>query len=163
MTDPFKLRTVLVYIAETKVLVSAVEILSPVNKRGNGLHAYRDKRRQVLQSDVHLIEIDLLREGERPGWEVDEPPIDTDYVLLVNRATAGDVRSSEIWPVALNEPLPILPVPLLDPDPDVPLDLRIAIEQVYHRAAYNKRIDYAKPIPLPPPRPAIAAWLSAGI
>ena len=55
-------------------------------------------------------------------------PIDTDYILLVNRY--GLKRISEIWPAALNEPLPLIPVPLLPPDPDVPLDLNAAIREV---------------------------------
>jgi hypothetical protein len=58
----------------TDTLVTAIEILSPVNKRGNGLHLYCAKRKSLLRTDMHVIELDLLRGGERPGWEVKEPP-----------------------------------------------------------------------------------------
>ena len=159
--DPFKLRAVHVYTSSTHTLVTAIKILSPTNKRGGGMQEYREKRRRLLQSDVHLIEIDLLRGGERPGWEVHEPPIDTDYVLLVNRASDGAGRSSEIWPVALNEPLPTLPVPLLFPDPDLPLPLGAVFASVWQRARYGQRIDTTQPLPPPEPRPAIATWLAA--
>ena len=160
LPDQWKLRTVQVYVTETQWLVTSLEVLSPVNKRGSGLQAYREKRRRILQSDVHLIELDLLRGGERPGWEVNAPPIDADYILLINRAGEGDVRISEIWPVHLNQSLPVLPVPLLFPDPDVPLDLGEALRNVYTRAVYARRIDYRQPLPAPEIRPAMAQWLA---
>ncbi len=154
-----KLRAVHIYASESGVLVTAIELLSPFNKRPNGgLSRYQHKRRRLLQSPVHLIEIDLLRDGVRPGPEVQEPPIATDYVLLVNRADEGAVRTSHIWPVALNMPLPIIPVPLLEPDPDIPLDLSAAIASIYDRARYGERIDYRQSVP-PPVRPVMAAWL----
>jgi hypothetical protein len=159
LPEQFKLRTVQVFVTETQTLVTSIELLSPVNKRGTGLQAYRDKRRRILQTDVHLMELDLLRGGERPGWEVAAPHIDADYILLVNQASDGDERISEIWPVALNQPLPLLPVPLLFPDPDVPLDLGAALNTVYARAVYARRIDYRKSVPAPELRPSMAAWL----
>jgi len=91
---------------------------------------------------------------------VNEPPLNADYVLLVNRRRSeGEVRISEIWPVTLGEPLPLLPIPLLAPDPDVPLDLNAAIQAVYARAGYDWRINYRRPVPLPELRPEAAAWL----
>ncbi|MDH3598984.1 MAG: DUF4058 family protein [Candidatus Tectomicrobia bacterium] len=89
-----------------------------------------------------------------------EPPIDTDYILLVNRARIDQDRISDIWPVALNQPLPRLPVPLLDVDPDITLDLGSAIVVIYERAAYARRIDYQQPVPPPKLRPDMAAWLA---
>lgn len=156
--EPFKLRTVRVFVTETQTLVTAIEILSPVNKRGSGLKTDREKRLRCMQSNVHLVEIDLLCGGERPAWELHHPPIDSEYVLLVNRASAGASRTSEIGPVALNKRLPTLPVPLLFPDPDVPLDLTTALQAVYARAAYGRRIDYRQPVPPPALRPTLAAW-----
>ena len=155
-----KLRAVRVYVTETGQLVTSIEILFPFNKRlGEGLDTYRLKRARLLQSPVHLIEIDLLRGGQRPGREVIEPPLDADYVLLVNRSREGDGRISEIWPVALNEPLPLLPVPLSAPDPDVVMDLGAAVRAVYTRAGYDWRIDYRRPAPPPELRPEMATWI----
>jgi hypothetical protein len=34
------------------------------------------------------------------------------------------------------------------------------IQQVYERAAYERRLDYTKPVPPPPLRPAMEKWLS---
>jgi Protein of unknown function (DUF4058) len=144
----------------SKELVTALEILSPTNKRGGeDLEDYRRKRLRILRSSVHLVEIDLLRGGQRPGAKVANPPLDTDYVLLVNRAVPNGYRVSKIWPVALNEPLPRLPIPLLDPDPDVVLDLRADIDSIYQRGNYQWRIDYQQPVPSPRLRPAMATWL----
>jgi hypothetical protein len=161
LPEEHKLRTVQVRETATDTLVTTIEILSPVNKRGDGLHLYRAKRKSLLRTDVHLIELDLLRGGERPGWEVKEPPLVCEYIVLVYRAFCGDMRRSEIWPVALDEPLPLCPVPLLPPDADVPLALSEVLEQVYRRAAYARRIDYALPVPPPPLRPAMQSWLAA--
>ena len=155
-----QLRSVRVYTVDAHTLVASIEILSPVNKRGEGLEAYRLKRDRILRSPVHLMEIDLLRGLQRPGWEVREPPIDTDYILLVNRARMEQDRISDIWPVALNQPLPLLPVPLLDADPDVALDLGAAVAAIYERAAYTRRLDYTQPPPPPSLRPEMAAWLA---
>jgi hypothetical protein len=48
-------------------VVTAIEILSPKNKRaGEGYNQYLNKRNQVLHSQSHLVEIDLLRGGEPP-------------------------------------------------------------------------------------------------
>ena len=86
LPEEHKMRTVEVRTTATGTLVTAIEILSPVNKRGDGLSLYRTKRKSLLRADVHCIEIDLLRGGERPGWEVKDPPLVCEYIVLVNRA-----------------------------------------------------------------------------
>ena len=159
-----KLRAVRIYVTETAELVTTIEILSPVNKRpGEGLEEYQRKRRSILQSAVHLVEIDLLRAGQRPGAEVAYPPLDADYILLVNRATPDETRLSDIWPVGFDQPLPILPIPLAAPDPDVPLDMTATVATVYANSGYDWRIDYTQPVPPPEPRPETAAWLEKAL
>jgi Protein of unknown function (DUF4058) len=47
-------------------VVTVIELLSPKNKRSKvGREAYLQKRRQIMMSQTHLVEIDLLREL---GW-----------------------------------------------------------------------------------------------
>jgi hypothetical protein len=41
------------------------------------------------------------------------------------------------------------------------LSLGEVLAQVYQRAAYARRIDYALPVPPPPLRPAMQRWLAA--
>lgn len=154
---PVKLYTVEIREVETGLLVTAIEILSPVNKRpGHEAHqAYQRKRRDLLRTEVHLLEIDLLRGGQRLSRV--EPLPEALYFVFLNRAEA---RSRlEIWPLKLQEPIPILPVPLLEPDPDVPLDLGRAIQAIYDRAAYDLRNDYHQPPPKPDLKPEELAWL----
>ncbi len=155
-----KLRSVRIYRTETGELVTTIEILSPFNKRpaSDGLMQYRLKRAQVLASHVHLVELDLLRSGERPALELADHPVDTDYVLLVNRF--GPDRVSEVWPVGLDEPLPLIPIPLLSPDPAVALNLNILIRDVYAGSGYDWRISYDRPPPPPALRAAVEAWVA---
>jgi hypothetical protein len=150
-----------VFVTRTSELVTAIEILSPINKRPHttGLTQYRFKRDQLLASRVHLVELDLLRGGERPGLEVNDDPIDTDYIVLVNRARMK--RPSAIWPVALNKKLPTIPIPLLPPDPDVLLELNAAVHEVYAESGYDWRMDYTRPVPNPPLRPAMLPVVNA--
>ena len=154
---PLRLYTVEVHETGTLRLVTAIEVLSPVNKRPSH-EAYQDylrKRRQLLRSETHLIEIDLLRGGERPPLECPVPP--APYYVTLSRAHQRPVV--DVWPIQLWESLPVLPVPLLEPDPDVPLDLGTVVAAVYERGAYTRLIDYR----LPPPPPALAeaqaTWL----
>jgi hypothetical protein len=47
-------------------LITLIEIVSPLNKRpGVDRRAYLRKQRDVLESDANLVEVDLLRAGER--------------------------------------------------------------------------------------------------
>jgi hypothetical protein len=51
--------------ARRRTLVTAIELLSPFNKRGRGRSEYLQKREALLASPAHLLEIDLLRNGRR--------------------------------------------------------------------------------------------------
>jgi hypothetical protein len=157
--EPYKLRTVEIRETDNRRLVTAIEILSPINKRGKGLKLYQKKRWRILQSDLHLVELDFLRAGQRVAWEVIDPPIECDYLVLVNRSDQNEERRSEIWPVLVNERLPLCPVPLLSPDPDAPLDLTDVMHRIYKAAAYGRWIDYTQPIPPPPLRPSMIEWI----
>lgn len=159
LEDPVKEWRIEIKEVATGDLVTAIEILSPVNKRpGREAHQeYLDKRRDLLRTSVHLMEIDLLRSGRRPPLETPLP--DAPYFVLLSR---GDRRPRvEIWPITFRDPIPIVPVPLDRPDPDVPLDLGRAINTIYDEAAYDLRIDYSQPPPKPDLSPEDAAWLEA--
>jgi hypothetical protein len=57
--------------------------------------------------------------------------------------------------------LPTIPVPLLEPDPDVPLDLNAIVASVYERGGYDARIDYRAPVPPPALSEGEATWVDA--
>lgn len=148
-----RLVTVEIRSTPTGRLITAIEIVSPVNKRGEGLQKYRRKRERLRSARVHLLETDLLRRGERvvPGRQVPR----SDYLVSLTRAGA-DV--SELWPIGLRDPLPTVPVPLRPEDEDIPLSLAAALREVYEAAAYNKSIDYSQPPPPPELSPEDSEW-----
>jgi len=154
---PTRIVTLYIREANTMKLVTVIELLSPVNKRGEGRREYLQKRNEVLDSEVHLVEIDLVREGRRMPFLGEIP--DTPYLAMVSRAYARP--ECEVWPIRLQDPLPVLPVPLLPPDPDVPLDLGEALRITYETARYDLRIDYRQPPPPPPLSEEDAAWVAA--
>jgi hypothetical protein len=153
---PFRQHNVEIRATETKALVMVIEILSPVNKRPGheAFQEYQRKRRDILRSPVHLLEIDLLRAGARPPLERPVPP--APYYVVLSRATRRP--TVEVWPIQLADPLPVLPVPLLEPDPDAVLALGALVASVYERGAYGAEIDYRQPAP-PPLSDDEAAWV----
>ena len=127
-------------------LVTVIEILSPVNKHGRGFQEYVEKRTALLQTSTHLLEIDLLRTGERiPLIGGDLPP--APYYVFLSRFTRRPL--TEVWPVSLRERLPVVPVPLLPPDPDVPLVLQAALDACFDLVGYQRLLDYTQPPPPP--------------
>jgi hypothetical protein len=135
-------------------LVTSIEILSPVNKRDPARAAYRQKRDRLRAAGVHLLEIDLLRRGLRT---ISHPRIpEAPYRVTLVRSRA---EVAEVWPVRLADRLPVVPVPLLAPDPDVPLDLASALSAIYEEAAYELSVDYGQPPPPPPFSTEETEWL----
>jgi hypothetical protein len=131
--------------AKRRTLVTAIELLSPFNKRGQGRHEYLQKRDALLTSPAHLIEIDLLRKGRRLPMRQKLP--DAEYFVFLSRA--GQRPSTGIWPVRLQDPLPEVPVPLLKGDADAVLDLQKALQTVYDSLRYDLEIDYRRPPDVP--------------
>ncbi len=129
-------------------VVTVIEVVSPSNKyAGPGRDSYLAKQREVLSSDVHLVEIDLLRHGPHvlavPEWAVrGRGPYDT--LTCVNRA-AGLRDQYELYPRGLRDRLPRIRIPLAGDDPDVPLDLQAVLARTYEAGDYRDRLDYAKP------------------
>ena len=137
-------------------LVTVIEIFSPVNKMGEGAVEYARKRQDVMKTATHLLEIDLLRRGLRIVLEGTLPP--ADYYVYLSRFTHRPY--TDVWPVALREMLPVVPVPLLPPDADVALDLQRAVNACYDLVHYERLLDYSVPPPPPPLSAADAAWLA---
>jgi hypothetical protein len=140
---------------EARRVVTVIEVLSPTNKvRGDDGLAYRLKREEYIANGISLVEIDLLRAGERPPLGDPPPPI-TDYYILVQRG--WEPGHFGIWPVGVRDPLPPIPVPL-DPDmPCVNLDLRACMDHVYDFGRYAEQLNYTRP-PRPPLREPDATW-----
>lgn len=134
-------------------LVAAIEVLSPTNKRREGRNEYLSERRRLLLSTAHLIEIDLLRRGERVPMQ--EPLPTVSYFVFLSRADSRPI--TDVWPISLKEALPVVPVPLLPGDADVPLDLQLCLTTVYDLLGYDLAVDYRQP-PEVPLSTEEAAW-----
>jgi len=149
-------------------LVTLIEIVSPSNKRpGPDRDGYQARQAEVLASSASLLELDLHRTGRRlvPFREVEaavlqhEPP--ADYLVLLSRAWQRQPRRPRYhWlPVLLTEPLPVVPVPLREGEPEPALDLQYVFTEAYDRGPYLRgAVDYSG-APHVPVRPDQAAWL----
>ncbi|MBD2344732.1 DUF4058 family protein [Anabaena subtropica] len=138
----------------TGEVVTAIEVLSPKNKRsGEGRKVYENKRQQVLSSLTHLVEIDLLRNGE--PMPILGKQIQSDYRILVSRS---DLRpKAELYPFELSEPIPAFLLPLRRGDTEPVVDLQVLIHGVYDRAGFDLAIDYTRE-PVPALEEADAMW-----
>jgi Protein of unknown function (DUF4058) len=141
---------------EEDYLVTAIEVLSPSNKRYGtpGWDLYQRKRQGLLLGQANFVEIDLLREaGRLPMFD---PWPKSPYAILVvrrERAPAG-----RAWPAHFDRALPEVPVPLLAPDPDVKLPLQLLVDDIYQRSRYAQVLDYARRLK-PPLKKAEKSWL----
>jgi len=155
-----RIATVEVYDASRNQLITSIEIISPYNKREPGLSTYREKQRRLREAGVHLLEIDLLRRGQRPvrtGAAVTDSEIfEAHYLITLIRSGAHQL---EAWPVNVQEQLPVVATPLRPPDGDAPLDLAAVLTTIYDDAGYDLSIDYAQNPPPPEFDAATQAWL----
>lgn len=141
--------------AKSRRLVTVIELLSPANKKpGPDRDDYLTKRIDYLTAGVNLVEIDLLRAGER--IPIGEPlPQGFDYYALVCRAQ--DMPKAGVWPFSVRDWMPTIAVPLMPTDSDVPLELRSCLDVAYEQGEYHVDIDYSQP-PAPPLSELDAEW-----
>ncbi len=153
MPDRVRQRYLEVRDGGTYEVVTAIEVLSPVNKRsGDGRQQYERKRQQVLDSLTSLVEIDLLR-----AW--DPMPMhlvpSSHYRIVVSRS--WDRPEAQLYPFNVNEAIPEIPVPLRAGEQEPTLNLNDLLNEVYDEIRYDLRIDYTTGLE-PPLDPAVAAW-----
>ncbi|HEY2155305.1 MAG TPA: DUF4058 family protein [Isosphaeraceae bacterium] len=124
-------------------LVAVIELLSPPNKRpGVDREQYLAKRRELVHSEAHLVEIDLLR-----GWPpmpVEDRP-EADYSVLVSRVERR--LSAGFWPIRLRDRLPVIPIPLRPTDGDAQVDLQDVLHRTYDGPGYEHFIYTGMPDP----------------
>ena len=142
-------------------VVTAIEVLSPANKRpGEGRRLYLQKRRDQQSAGVNTVEIDLLRGGKRVLMIASEQ-IPPSHRTAYQVCTWRESRRSrvEVCRVPLRERLPVIAIPLRPADRDVPLDLQAILEQCYRNGGYDD-IDY-RGEPDPPLSRKDRAWSNA--
>jgi len=150
--DVFNEAFVEIHERETRRVVTVIELLSPTNKApGADRELYLAKRLRYAHSNVHLVEIDLLR-----GWP--RMPVEglpkCDYCVLVSRAE--ERPNVGLWPLTVRDPLPVVPIPLLPEDAPAQLDLQALLHRLYDAGGYEDYIYSGSPHP--PLEAADQAW-----
>jgi len=140
-------------------LVTVIEVLSLANKLpGEGQHKYRKKQQELRDAQVSLVELDLLRAGQRvlPFAETRLPRVHRkSYLACVRRG--WEATAVEVYPMSLRERLPVIRIPLRATDDDIPLDLQPLIDQCYRNGDYDADINYDETAE-PPLKGADARW-----
>jgi len=134
-------------------VVTLIELLSHTNKKaGDERRSYIEKREALIDSDVHFVEIDLLRAyTPMPFTE----HLTADYRIFIRRRELG--RKAHLYTFSVREPIPTFPLPLLPNDQEPLVDLGTLLHDLYDRARYRLVIDYTKP-PVPQLSKEDAAW-----
>jgi hypothetical protein len=139
-------------------VITVIEFLSPANKSGGtGQAKYLEKQAQVLQSDASLVEIDLVRAGERVlalPMHLIPPQHRGHYLACISPGWKRNRR--ELLALPLRQRLPVLHIPLRQHESPVSLDLQALVDQAYAAGRYDD-LDYTAELD-PPLAPEDAAW-----
>jgi Protein of unknown function (DUF4058) len=145
-----------------KRLVASIEVLSLANKTAgeHGRDLYRKKQKELLESCVHLIEIDFLRGGEHTTAVPLELARDVcgafDHHVSVR--PFDELDAFPLYPIRLEDRLPPIGIPLLPGDPAVTLDLQAIFDRCHDAGPYAREVRYGEDRIIPPLDPAQAAW-----
>ena len=125
--------------------VTILEVLSPSNKRaGAGRNQYLDKRGSIIESAVHLVEIDLVRQGTPMPYQGydhnDDNALDAPYRHLISRWQTRPWAA--MYPFALPSAIPDVTVPLLEGDAEPQIPLNALLHDLYRADYYANYVDY---------------------
>ena len=133
-----------------QAVVTVMELLSPTNKiNGSRFRAScEQKRREVMNSSSHFVEINLLREGDHLHTR-QLLPLAEYYVHVSHKDRRPE---GYVWPIRWPQRLPVIGIPLKEGDPDAKLDLQEVLA-----TAYDLQVDYRSE-PTPWLSPEMAEW-----
>lgn len=153
LPEPYEEPYVEVRLVPDGEVVTVIELLSHTNKQaGDERRSYIKKCEALIDSDVHFVEIDLLRAyTPMPFTE----HLTADYRIFIRRRELN--RKAHLYTFSVRQPIPIFPLPLLPNDQEPLVDLGSLLHEVYARARYRLVIDYTKP-PVPQLSKEDAAW-----
>jgi hypothetical protein len=165
VSDPIEEWYLAIRSADDERLVTAVEVVSPSNKKPgeDGRTSYRQKQGEYRASGVNLVEIDLIRSGAHTT-AVSEARLRAvagpcEYHVCV--MVASNPREFYVAPIRLTDRLPVIAVPL-DPGTDpVKVDLQAVFDRCYDAGRYRMRAKYDTREPDPPLAPEQRAWAEA--
>lgn len=156
--EPIREARVEVREVQTNEVVTVIEVLSHANKTPGsaGRKSFLQKRDEVLATPVNWVEIDLLRSGS--GHRLRQRYRRHQY--LVYSSPVALRPDGKVWPIRLQDRLPVVGVPLQGSDAEATLDLGRALSLAYDRAGYDATVKYAAE-PKPPLPPELAGWADA--
>jgi hypothetical protein len=130
-------------------VVTVIEVLSRVNKAGGvGTRKYQEKQSELIDGGTSLVEIDLLRGGERvlaAAGFLDPLVARVPYLTCVTRGYENN--HFELYTMPLRQRLPAVRIPLAEGVADVALDVQPLVDRAYRFGGYDD-LDYdAAPIP----------------
>lgn len=134
-----------VRVTDTDKVITVLEILSPTNKRpGEGRDLYERKRLILLGTLTHLVEIDLLRDGEPMTMRGNGRQ--TDYRILISHSERRPM--ADLLAFSVRQQIPTFRLPLKRGDEEPVIDLGRLLHELYDRAGYDLRVDYrTEPVP----------------
>lgn len=128
--------------------VGWIELLSPSNKSGADGQIYRDKRNNLLHSELIFIELDYLHETPSTLWRVPDytrqEPLSHPYRIAVLDPHPGFREGKAYhYPFDVDAPIPIIEIPLKANDV-----LKFDFGAIYHKTLeegmYGYSLDYAR-------------------
>ena len=140
-------------------VVTVIELLSPTNKTTReGRAEYEKKRMKILQSDTHLVEIDLIRAGQPFPFTLQNKvnPV-SDYRITISRAQQRP--QANVYLFSLREIIPDFQIPLLRGDVEPTLFMNQILHSLFERAHYAGLVGYDKPL-TPPLSAADTVWFA---
>lgn len=153
ITDPIEEPYLEIRSVEDERLVTAVEVVSPTNKKPgeDGRTSYRQKQGEFRLTRVNLVEIDLLRGGPHttavPEARLRALAASAEYHVSV--MLAGSPRQYFVAPIRLADRLPSIPIPLEAGVTPVMVDLQAAFDRCFDEGRFAQRARYDRP-PDPP-------------
>ncbi len=127
----------------TGEVITAIEILSPINKNmGEGRIKYEKKRQHIFSSYTNFVEIDLLRQGN--SMITLNQNIECDYRILVS--PSNQRPQAYLYAFNIQDMIPVFTLPLRPEDREITLDLQSILHQIYDEGRYDLMIDYKQKI-----------------
>lgn len=144
--DPVVDRFIKIIRPDDERIVTVIELVSPWNKREPGLSDYRQKRQDLIEGGVHVVEIDLVRRGDwRALLRPHVCPVEADSPYRVVTRLGGDPNEAYLYPLHFSKPLGQVMIPLRPDDKPAQLNLQEVIDGVYADGRYGKTLDYSRP------------------
>ena len=162
VSDPVEELYLTIRSVEDERLVTAVEVVSPANKKAgeNGRVSYQQKQGEFRLSRVNLVELDLTRGGPHttavPEARFRAVVPSCDYHVSV--MVAGSPIRYYVAPIKLADRLPRVPIPLDAGAAPVTIDLQAVFDRCYDEGGFAKRAKYARQQPDPSLTAEQQAW-----